>query len=65
MTIIKTMENLLEMSNKYHMVSEEEQETIRCAIGYLENLKVFVEKIDGISETWKERAVGNDIRKTD
>lgn len=65
MTIIKTMENLLKISKTYKMDSDEEQETILCAIGYLENLKVFIEKTEGISEDWKERAVGNDIRKTD
>lgn len=61
MTILKTMENLLKISKTYEMDSDEEQETILYAIGYLENLKVFIEKIEGVSEDWKERAVGNEI----
>ena len=61
MTISQTMENLLKMSKFYQMNTDEEKETMRCAIGYLENLRVFIEKIDGISDDWKERAIGNEI----
>lgn len=60
MTIGKTMENLVKMQRFYQMNTEEEQETIRCAVGYLENLTIFVQRMDGIAEDWKERAVGND-----
>ncbi len=59
MTIGETMENLVKMQKYYQMNTEFERETIRCAVGYLENLKVFVEKIDGISEKWKERAMNS------
>lgn len=59
MTIGETMENLVKMQKYYQMNTESERETIRCAVGYLENLKVFVEKIDGISEKWKERAMNS------
>lgn len=59
MTIGETMENLVKMQKYYQMNTESERETIRCAVGYLENLKVFVEKIDGISENWKERAMNS------
>ena len=59
MTISETMENLVKMQKYYQMNTESERETIRCAVGYLENLKVFVEKIDGISEKWKERAMNS------
>lgn len=59
MTIGETMENLVKMQKHYQMNDESERETIRCAVGYLENLKVFVEKIDGISENWKERAMNS------
>lgn len=59
MTIMETMENLVKMQKYYQMNTKEEEETIRCAVGYLENLKVFVEKIDGISEKWKERATNS------
>ena len=59
MTISETMENLVKMQKYYQMNTESERETIRCAVGYLENLKVFAEKIDGISEKWKERAMNS------
>lgn len=59
MTIAQTAENIMKMSKFYQMNTAEEQETIRCAIGYLENLKIFIERIDGISEEWKERAIEN------
>lgn len=59
MTIGRTIENIMEMSQFYQMNTAEKQETIRCVVGYLENLKIFVERIDGISEEWKERAMGN------
>ena len=58
MTIYEVMQNLVEMQQNYQMNTEKEKETIHYAIGYLENLKVFVEKIDGLSEDWKERAIG-------
>lgn len=48
------------MHRFYQMNTEEEQETIRCAVGYLENLTIFVQMMDCIAEDWKERAVGND-----
>lgn len=58
MTIGKTMENLVKMQKFYQMNTDEEQETIRCAVGYLENLMIFVQRMDGIAEDWKERAMG-------
>lgn len=57
MTIYNVMSNLMKMMKYYQMNTDEEQETIRCAVGYLENLKVFAEKLDGISQRWKERAI--------
>ena len=65
MTIYNVMSNLMKMQKFYQMNTEEEQETIRCAVGYLENLKVFAEKMDGVSADWKERAVGNDTKRFD
>ena len=59
MTIAQTVENIMKMSKFYQMNTAEEQETIMCAVGYLENLKIFIERIDGISEEWKERAMGS------
>lgn len=58
MTIEKTMENLMKMQKFYQMNTPEEQETMLCAIGYLENLKVFAERLDSVSPDWKEKAVG-------
>ena len=60
MTIYEVMKNLMEMQQNYQMSTEKEKETIQYAIGYLENLKIFVEKIDGLSEDWKERAIGTE-----
>lgn len=60
MTIYEVMQNLMEMQQNYQMNTEKEKETIQYAIGYLENLKIFVEKIDGLSEDWKERAIGTE-----
>ena len=57
MTIYEVMKNLMEMQRYYQMNTENEQETIRCAVGYLENLMRFAEKLDGISQRWKERAI--------
>ncbi len=57
MTIYEVMQNLMEMQRNYQM-NTKEKETIHYAIGYLENLKVFIEKIDGLSEEWKEKAIG-------
>lgn len=62
MTICEVMKNLMEMQKFYQMNTEKEQETIRCAVGYLENLKVFAEKLDNVSSDWKERAIEYDKR---
>lgn len=62
MTIYNVMSNLMKMMKYYQMNTDEEQETIRCAVGYLENLKVFAEKLDNVSSDWKERAIEYDKR---
>lgn len=58
MTISKVAENLWKMKNFYQMNTEEEEETIMYAIGYLENLDVLTDKIDGISSEWMARKGG-------
>lgn len=58
MTISKVVENLWKMKNFYQMNTEEEEETIVYAIGYLENLDVLTDKIDGISSEWMARKGG-------
>ena len=51
MTIYEVMKNLMEMQKFYQMNTEKEQKTIRCAVGYLENLMRFAEKLDGTGVT--------------
>ena len=63
MKIYNVMENLIRMQKFYQMNTAEEQETIRCAVGYLENLRAFAEKMDGVCEDWKERALGDDTER--
>ena len=58
MTIKKVVENLWEMKKFYQMNKEEEVETIVYAIGYLENLDVLTDKINGISSEWIEKKGG-------
>lgn len=62
MTIYKVMSNLMKMMKYYQMNTDEEQETIRCAVGYLENLMFLAERLDNISPDWKERAIEYDKR---
>ena len=61
MTISKVVENLWKMKNFYQMNTEEEEETIVYAIGYLENLDVLTDKIDGISSEWMARKGGVEV----
>lgn len=58
MTIKKVVEKLWEMKKFYQMNTEEEVETIVYAIGYLENLDVLTDKINGISSEWMEKKGG-------
>ena len=52
MTIKAVIENLWKMKKFYQMNTEEENEVIISAVGYLENLDSFTEKINGLSEDW-------------
>ena len=58
MTIKNVVENLWEMKKFYQMNKEDEVETIVYAIGYLENLDVLTDKINGISSEWIEKKGG-------
>lgn len=63
MTIKAVIENLWKMKKFYQMNTEEENEVIISAVGYLENLDAFTEKINGLSEEWILKKGGETMKK--
>lgn len=63
MTIKAVIENLWKMKKFYQMNTEEENEVIISAVGYLENLDAFTEKINGLSEEWVLKKGGRTMKK--
>lgn len=61
MTIKAVIENLWKMKKFYQMNTEEENEVIISAVGYLENLDAFTDKIRG--RTMKKAIQPNEYEK--